>query len=110
MAQHGLGDGGIAAAGVQMAMGAAIGNAVVGGQQQRGVAAPPNFPVAPAPVAGGGTMTCSKCGTAQPAGKFCAECGTALVVQKKFCTGCGGELGASAKFCANCGTSAVAAG
>jgi predicted amidophosphoribosyltransferase len=54
-------------------------------------------------------VTCGKCQTKQPGGKFCAECGTALAQPKKFCTGCGGELAATAKFCANCGTAAVTA-
>ncbi len=109
MAAHGVGDSGLAGAGVQMAMGAAM-----AGQMAAGVAArAPNFPVggppAPTPAGpAGGAVTCSKCGTAQPAGKFCSECGTALAVAKKFCTGCGGELAANAKFCANCGTSAAA--
>jgi len=56
----------------------------------------------------GAEVTCSKCQTKQPGGKFCAECGTALAQSKKFCTGCGGELAGAAKFCANCGTAAAA--
>jgi hypothetical protein len=52
-------------------------------------------------------VACPKCQTKQPGGKFCAECGTALAVQKRFCTGCGGELAAGAKFCASCGTAAA---
>jgi membrane protease subunit (stomatin/prohibitin family) len=101
MQQHGVGDSGIAGAGVQMAMGAAMGAAMM--PMGRGNAPQPQFP-----VGGGGPtgspVTCSKCGATQPAGKFCSECGNALVVAKKFCTGCGTELGATAKFCANCGT------
>ena len=105
MAAHGVGDSGLAGAGVQMAMGAAMAGAMAGGQQR-----PPNFPIAgPQAAASGGTATCSKCGTAQPMGKFCSECGTPLVAQKKFCTGCGNELVGNAKFCANCGTSAATA-
>jgi membrane protease subunit (stomatin/prohibitin family) len=109
MAEHGLGDGGLASAGAQIAVGAAMGGVMAGGMQPRPpqAGAAPNFAIG----AGGGgaaTTTCSKCGTAQPAGKFCTECGNALAVSKKFCTGCGGELAASAKFCANCGTSAAA--
>jgi len=53
-------------------------------------------------------VTCAKCQTKQPGGKFCAECGTPLAQAKKFCTGCGGELTGTAKFCANCGTAAAA--
>jgi len=110
MAAHGVGDSGLAGAGVQMAMGAAMAGAMVGGQQPRGQpGAPPNFPQG-GPQAGGAPVTCSKCNAVQPAGKFCSECGNPLAVMKKFCTGCGGELAANAKFCANCGTSAAAAG
>ncbi len=107
MAAHGVGDGGIAGAGIQMAMGVNMANAMQP-QAQRGPGAAPNFPVGGPPQAAAGAVTCSKCGTAQPAGKFCSECGNALAVSKKFCTGCGGELAANAKFCANCGTGAPA--
>jgi membrane protease subunit (stomatin/prohibitin family) len=109
MAAHGVGDSGLAGAGVQMAMGAAMAGAMVGGQQARPGApgGAPNFPVAAAAPAAA-AVTCSKCGTAQPMGKFCSECGNALAVSKKFCTGCGGELAGAAKFCANCGTAAPA--
>jgi predicted amidophosphoribosyltransferase len=54
-------------------------------------------------------VTCGKCGSKQPGGKFCADCGAALVAQKKFCNGCGTELVAGAKFCPNCGTAAAGA-
>jgi hypothetical protein len=64
---------------------------------------------APAPTfsPGGTQVTCGKCGSKQPGGKFCADCGSALVAQKKFCSGCGTELLAGAKFCPNCGTAAA---
>jgi hypothetical protein len=101
MADHGVGGGGIAGLGAQMAVGLGMGNAL-----QVGMA-----PAAPAPTfsPGGTQVTCGKCGAKQPGGKFCADCGTPLVVQKKFCSSCGTELGANAKFCASCGTSATAA-
>ena len=97
MADHGVG-GGIAGLGAQMAVGMNVGNAMSGG-----FAAP-----APAPTfsPGGTQVTCGKCGAKQPGGKFCAECGTALVAQKRFCSGCGVELAAGAKFCSGCGTPA----
>jgi membrane protease subunit (stomatin/prohibitin family) len=63
---------------------------------------------APQFTPGGAMVTCGKCNTRQPGGKFCAECGGALAQSKKFCTGCGNETG-TAKFCANCGTPAGAA-
>ncbi len=111
MAKHGLGDGGLASAGAQIAVGAAMGGVMAGGMQGHvAQAAAPNFPIGgPAPAAAAASVTCSKCGTAQPQGKFCSECGNALAVSKKFCTGCGGELAGNAKFCANCGTPAPAA-
>jgi membrane protease subunit (stomatin/prohibitin family) len=107
MAEHGVG-GGIAGIGAQMAVGVGMGNAMSGAMQQ------PQFPVGqPQPnfpgAAQGPTVTCAKCSTKQPGGKFCAECGNALAQAKKFCTGCGTELTPTAKFCANCGTSAASA-
>jgi membrane protease subunit (stomatin/prohibitin family) len=97
MAEHGVG-GGIAGLGAQMAVGMNVGNAMSGG-----FAAP-----APAPTfsPGGTQAICGKCGTKQPGGKFCAECGSPLVAQKKFCSGCGVELAAGAKFCSGCGSPA----
>jgi hypothetical protein len=100
MAAHGVGSGGIAGMGAQMAVGVGVGNAMAGAFANPG--APP-----PA-TAVGAMVVCAKCNTKQPGGKFCAECGNTLAVMKKFCTGCGGELGAAAKFCANCGTAAGA--
>ena len=74
----------------------------------------PGVSAAPAPAPtfspGGTQVTCGKCGAKQPGGKFCADCGSPLVAQKKFCASCGIELGAAAKFCANCGTAAASAG
>jgi len=98
MAEHGVG-GGIAGVGAQMAVGFGVGNAMAAGM------APP----APAPTfsPGGTQVTCGKCGAKQPGGKFCAECGSPLVAQKRFCSGCGVELAAGAKFCPNCGTAAA---
>jgi membrane protease subunit (stomatin/prohibitin family) len=104
MAEHGVG-GGIAGLGAQVAVGMGVGNMMAGGLAQP-AAAPP----APAPTfsPGGTQATCGKCGAKQPGGKFCAECGGPLVVQKKFCSGCGTEMAPAAKFCANCGTAAAA--
>jgi hypothetical protein len=103
MAAHGVG-GGIAGLGAQMAVGMGVGNAMAGGMAGGMVAQAP----APTFSPGGTQVTCGKCGAKQPGGKFCADCGSPLVVQKKFCAGCGGELGAGAKFCASCGTSTAA--
>lgn len=100
MASHGVG-GGIAGLGAQMAVGMGMGNAMAGGMAQQ--------PQPPAPTfsPGGTQVTCGKCNARQPGGKFCAECGSPLVAQKKFCSSCGVELQPTAKFCANCGTSAA---
>ena len=97
MAEHGVG-GGIAGLGAQMAVGMGVGNVMAAG-----FASP-----APAPTfsPGGTQVICGKCGVKQPGGKFCAECGSPLVAQKKFCGGCGVELAAGAKFCSGCGTPA----
>lgn len=104
MAVHGV-EGGVAGAGIQMAMGVNMANAMAGAMNQP-QAAPPQS--APQFSPGGATVTCAKCNAKQPGGKFCAECGTALAQPKKFCTGCGQELIGPAKFCANCGTPAGA--
>lgn len=104
MASHGVGSGGVAGLGVQMAVGMNMANQMQGGGAP---GAPPQFPVAQATPAAA-QATCSKCGVRQPQGKFCSECGTPLAAAKKFCTSCGGELSATAKFCANCGTAANA--
>lgn len=109
MAQHGVGDGGMAGAGMQMAVGVNMaqammpgGGAFMGGQQAQQPQPQPQF------TPGGAAVTCAKCNTRQPGGKFCAECGGPLAQAKKFCTGCGQETGPTAKFCANCGTPAGA--
>ncbi len=101
MADHGVG-GGIAGLGAQMAVGMGVGNVMAAGFG----------PQAPAPTfsPGGTQAICGKCGAKQPGGKFCADCGTPLVAQKKFCAGCGIELAAGAKFCSGCGTPAGASG
>lgn len=104
MAEHGVG-GGIAGAGLQMAVGVNMANQMSGAMApgaQGGAGPMPQF------TPGGAMVTCSKCNTRQPGGKFCAECGTALAQAKKFCTGCGQELLGAAKFCASCGTPAGA--
>jgi membrane protease subunit (stomatin/prohibitin family) len=100
MAEHGVGGGGMAGLGAQMAVGMGVGNMMASGLAPQ-----------PAPTfsPGGTQVVCGKCGAKQPGGKFCAECGVPLVAQKKFCSGCGVEMGAGAKFCASCGTPATAA-
>jgi membrane protease subunit (stomatin/prohibitin family) len=110
MAQHGVGEGGVAGMGMQMAVGMNMAGNMQqgmtgGGQPAPGPQPPPQFNTAQA----GPQCTCTKCGARQAQGKFCAECGTPLAAMKKFCTSCGGELTATAKFCAGCGTPAVAA-
>jgi len=89
-----------------MSMGNAMGGAFQA-QPQFGAGAPqqqaPNFPVNT-----GISVTCGKCNTKQPGGKFCAECGAALAQAKKFCAGCGTETGPGVKFCPNCGMAAGA--
>ena len=105
MATHGVGEGGMAGAGMQMAVGVNMANQMAGAMQPPQAAAPPPQPqFSP----GGATVTCAKCNTKQPGGKFCQECGNALAQAKKFCTGCGTEMVPGQKFCANCGTSANA--
>ena len=70
MAEHGVGGGGIAGMGAQMAVGVGMGNVMAQGFA-------PQVPqqMAPAPTfsPGGTQVTCGKCGAKQPGGKFCAE-------------------------------------
>jgi membrane protease subunit (stomatin/prohibitin family) len=108
MAAHGVG-GGVAGLGAQMAVGVGMGNVMAAGMQPQAAVPPPQAAAAPTFSPGGTQVTCGKCGAKQPGGKFCADCGTPLVAQKKFCSGCGVEMAAGAKFCANCGTSAAGA-
>jgi membrane protease subunit (stomatin/prohibitin family) len=109
MAAHGVGSG-VAGLGAQMAIGVGMGNAMAAGMAPGASAAGAGAAPAPTFSPGGTQVTCGKCGSKQPGGKFCADCGTPLVAQKKFCSGCGVELAGGAKFCANCGTPAAAAG
>ena len=111
MAEHGVGEGGVAGAGMQMAIGVGMANQMsgaMGGAMGGGGGGGAQAQQAPQFTPGGAMVTCAKCNTRQPGGKFCAECGGALAQSKKFCTGCGTETG-TAKFCANCGTPANAA-
>jgi len=104
MAAHGVGDGGMAGAGMQMAVGVTMANqmggAFGGGGGQQAQQQPQFTP-------GGAMTTCGRCNTRQPGGKFCAECGGPLAQAKKFCSNCGLETAPTAKFCPNCGTSAL---
>jgi membrane protease subunit (stomatin/prohibitin family) len=102
MAEHGVG-GGIAGLGAQVALGMGVGNMMAAGLAQ-----PPGATPQPTFSPGGTQATCGKCGTKQPGGKFCAECGSPLVAQKRFCSGCGVELAAGVKFCSSCGTATAA--
>ena len=111
MATHGVEGGGIAGAGLQMALGVNMAGQMSNAMNPQGQpAAQPNFaPQAQPNFSPGGTsVVCSKCQAKQPNGKFCQECGNALAQPKKFCTGCGTEIVGGQKFCANCGTSANA--
>ncbi len=47
-----------------------------------------------------GDIVCPSCGKTVPKGKFCLECGQALMLK---CTKCGAELPAYGKFCLECG-------
>lgn len=106
MASHGV-DGGVAGAGIQMAVGMGMANQMAafgaGGGPSSQRSQVPQF------TPGGSQVVCAKCNTRQPGGKFCQECGTALAQPRKFCTGCGQEVVAGQKFCANCGVPAGSA-
>lgn len=46
-------------------------------------------------------IICPNCGKKTPSGKFCVECGHALVNK---CPNCGAEISYNGKFCVECGT------
>lgn len=53
-----------------------------------------------------GTVTgvaCKSCGAKLNGGKFCPECGTPAVTQKKLCKECGVSIEGNPKFCPECG-------
>ena len=52
-------------------------------------------------AAGNGKMICPQCKTEVVKGKFCENCGAALVCK---CSACGKEVVPGAKFCLECGT------
>lgn len=117
-------EGGTAAAGIGLGMGAALGASLPGMMAQGshgGAAAPiqhqPHPPSAPnahhADSARGtttghahaesATRACPRCQTVVTrSSKFCTACGTRLPAQC-FCTKCGGQVPESAAFCGNCG-------
>lgn len=81
--------GGLAAAGVGLGAGAALGQAF--GQSMSGA---------------NNNDTCPHCGNkAKADAKFCPDCGKTMTIQKKNCIKCKKELNIDAKFCAECGTS-----
>ena len=89
--------------GMGMAMGMGMASMFANQQQQRAQPAPAAAPAAPA----AGQMFCSSCGT-PGAGKFCAQCGSALAAPAvRACAGCGTQLQAGAKFCPGCGKPAA---
>lgn len=106
MREHGGGaGGGLAAAGMQLAVGAnmagVMAGAFAGGTPGAVGAAIPKV------SAGGAFIACGGCSAQQPAGtKFCAECGLKVAEAPSSCVGCGASLAPGAKFCANCGTKA----
>ena len=109
MKAYGVGEGGVAGAGMQMAIGVGMANQMSGAMGGGGGGGGGQQAQAPQFTPGGAMTTCGKCNTRQPGGKFCAECGGPLAQAKKFCSNCGLETAAAAKFCANCGTSALPA-
>src|SRR5690606_38929552 len=66
----------------------------------------PRLPPTGAAAPGATTVTCGGCKAEVAPGKFCAECGLALVAAPPACTGCGKPV--AGKFCAECGTPAPA--
>jgi membrane protease subunit (stomatin/prohibitin family) len=89
--------GALTGAGVGLGAGVGVGAAMAGAITEAMKAAKEE----PAAAA---TVTCPKCGTANPASaKFCNNCGTKLTGTVN-CPNCGHENRAGSKFCNNCGT------
>jgi membrane protease subunit (stomatin/prohibitin family) len=85
--------GGLAAAGIGIAAGAAIGQSMVNNL---------NNNQSPQTAAQTGKV-CPSCNTQLPENaKFCPGCGKP-VAQKAFCINCGNQVPSNAKFCPNCG-------
>lgn len=88
------GGGGLAGAGVGLALGVEMAKSLSGAMNPQ--------PAAPAVPAGAG-VACPACGTPGPAGaNFCAQCG-AKIPKAAFCTQCGAAVPDGARFCPGCG-------
>jgi hypothetical protein len=48
---------------------------------------------------------CPNCGTGNPGGRFCSECGFDMASTHKSCPGCGAMALRQARFCTDCGHS-----
>jgi len=90
--------GGLAGAGVGLGAGVGMGAAMA-----QTIASSMQPQTQPQQVAKEATISCPKCGTANPVGaKFCNTCGTKLG-GGVTCPKCGAENTPGAKFCNNCG-------
>ncbi|MBW2464205.1 MAG: SPFH domain-containing protein [Deltaproteobacteria bacterium] len=101
---EGGGGGGPLMAGAGLGVGMGMAGMMGQGFNQQQQPPPQQQAAAPQAAAPAGPTTCPQCNANVPGGKFCAECGGSLVVQKRFCPSCGVEGSQSAKFCADCGT------
>lgn len=91
------GGGSIASAGIGLGLGAGAGIAV-GNTFAAAAGSVVNTPPK--------TISCNKCGTANPEGtKFCPNCGEKVSIIKIECFSCKSPVDDSAKFCPNCGSS-----
>ncbi|MCC6159915.1 MAG: SPFH domain-containing protein [Deltaproteobacteria bacterium] len=91
------GGGGLAGAGVALALGVEMAKSLSGAIN------PPVAAPAQAAPASGPTVACPACQAPSPAGaNFCAQCG-AKIPKSAFCTQCGAAIPAGAKFCPGCG-------
>jgi membrane protease subunit (stomatin/prohibitin family) len=97
-AEQGGAAGGLAGAGVGLGAGVGMGAAMA-----QTIAASMQPHTQPQQVAKEATISCPKCGTANPVGaQFCNNCGTKLG-GGVTCPKCGAENLPGAKFCNNCG-------
>jgi sec-independent protein translocase protein TatA len=67
---------------------------------------PPAVPPVAASAAPSVSVTCQKCGTANPpSNSFCASCGASLEARSATCQKCGTVNAPGNKFCSSCGAS-----
>jgi hypothetical protein len=93
--------------GASLGVGIAMAQQLARGAMMSPAGVPPAAAPTPStshPAPSGKLVSCPSCATQVAAGKFCADCGSALLPVKRVCASCGIEGAPNARFCAECGT------